>query len=497
MKNKISGICIVLLALGALLTACGNNTATVVPATDIPTTSISTTVPTVTTAAITTTSTATPTTTVATKRPIINTGNQPYLGGTPEATIAISEMNELTTAYGSEVVLTAQEATYLYRKLRQAASNFDSVRVEATYLTEGKVNGDYYKAVVITSPPEAFYEEHKTGSTTSRTVLVDGVVYRDEYGKGWVTEITNSWVDTVWDNLSYDLPDYQVSEVENMGNIGVKRMPDEQLDGIKVGVVLVDRTTTTYKPLKLARLYFDKANMRPVKMVREFIKDSGNSATEWRAYDYNSTTLKVEAPMGVNTSSPEAIALYNKLLYTTGKFSSISFKLIGKQSDNDINFKAVVLVLPSGNPEAYSAEMIQEGKITRGVALDKVYYDYNEANGWRIISSLDAEGWGMGVTMFANPMSLAQSSSPTLKILPDEQLNERTVGVLSYEAPLPNNGDTSTTITQKAVIRYDKTSMLPLKVRIDYSDGKSYLDWEALEYNNPSLKIEAPAEVKK
>ncbi|MEI7554939.1 hypothetical protein [Candidatus Chlorohelix sp.] len=463
MKNKISGICIMLLVLGALLTACGDTNATSVPATSLATT----------------------------KRSFINTGNQPYLGGTSEATIAISEMNELTTAYSSEVVLTAQEATYLYRKLRQAVSNFDSVRIEETYLTEGKANGDYYKAVVITTPSEAFYEEHKSGGTTERTVLADGVGYRDNSGKGWKTEVSNSWIDGVWNTLSNYLPGYQISEVENMGNIGVKRMPDEQLDGLKVGVVLVDRTTTTYKPLKLARLYFDKATMHPVKMIREYSYAAGNSTTEWRAYEYNSASLKVEVPAGVTLSSPEAIALYNKLLDSKGKFSSISFKFTDKRADNDFSFKAVVFLLPSGNPEAYSAEKIEGNKITRGVALDKVYYDYNEANGWRIISSLDAEGWGMGVTMFGQPMFMLQGSSPTLKILPDEQLNERTVGVLSYEA-LIKSGGASSTITQKAVIRYDKTSMLPLKVRIDYSDGKSYLDWEALEYNNSSLKIVAP-----
>ncbi len=179
-------------------------------------------------------------------------------------------------------------------------------------------------------------------------------------------------------------------------------------------------------------------------------------------------------------------------------FSSIRAEMTGKRFGDknnlvDFSMKVIALLDPktvplsNGHIIAYSIEYKEGNKITRGVLLNKVSYSYDESNGWRIIN--DSEGWNLlGPLLMCAPILLLNGSSTTIRILPDEQLNGRTVGVLSYQVTNANN---NIPVILKAVYRYDKTNLRPLAVRVD--SGEVYQEWKVLEYNNPNLKVEAPS----
>ncbi len=236
---KLSALMLVTLLLSGILSACGEPTVTPAP---VPTIAPTVVVPTPTQAPLPTT------VATATLAPIATTLAATTTMLTPE----VVTKTPAVTAITEEVVLSKQEVSELYQQLLKGARNFTSVRIEKTYLTDGKVTGDYYKAI-ITKLDQTFAVEEKTGSTVNQTILVGGVVYRNEYGEGWQQEISTDWVGLAQGNLSTNLPEAQINNA--FGNAGiVKRLPDEQLEGISVGVLLVEKSST-YQPSSQIRIY--------------------------------------------------------------------------------------------------------------------------------------------------------------------------------------------------------------------------------------------------
>ncbi len=282
----VSALASLMLAVG-LLAACGDPTATTVPATKAAaTTSAVTTAAPVTTVATTVAATTAAQTTVAATTVVQTTAaatTAKVATTTPAATMAVASGPLQVPADGK---LTGDLA--LLGKVLEATNEFKSIKMTVKS-EEAKIDGTF---VII--KPDKINFQLINGDQKQYFIAVGSEVYTSSDGKAWAKAPAGAVnVQSIIGGLNQG----SIEQVKKLAGGTFMVKPDEKLDGKAVGVMQIDSSTATTADgaaLQGAMLTYkyDKQSNRLVQVV---IKSSLYEI-DTRYLDYDSANNKVEAP---------------------------------------------------------------------------------------------------------------------------------------------------------------------------------------------------------